>query len=615
MAKDWHNINDLYWTPRNEEPKSEPVDINEEEEQQPEKEVEVRLSDPKFIRPDGDYQENKPCKMQVSAEYLKKTIRARVLFDVFSSYKDKKEIREYSRLEGFIEDGIAVAEMKYLPLNEDYYCNEEKTEDSKYEVRFVAYHNTGEKPVESKPLEMPQIKICRVPVLTFSKNYTKVNAYNLSIFADLAYCPDETIETYFKEFGKSKSRNFNTGNSKIKASPFLKEVFEDEKFITEEGYIFSDKKTDTQFFIAYSSKQILISIRGTKQLKDWLQNIKADEVDFTEGAGQVHQGFYECFKFVKREIDKFLITHSGKEIVITGHSLGGAVATITAAYIRKNITDKVMLYTFGSPRAGNKTFSEYFSRTKPLIHFRCVNDKDLVTNVPLPGMELNTYCVPIIKLPFFIIPLDLDGDLYSHVGTIVYVHTLNSTDAVVTPDYKNKPYITAGFKNVDFKESVNINALSAAWENVSDHYMENYFAYLKNDLSKCVRLYPGIKDVNIKEMDKDVALMEKEINELKQTKNQLNKAEENHEILAKEHKNDSFLRSFHLKEAADIRYKISKLDTIIANREIDVTNYNLTVDYYRKNRTAKESILKELIGESKADESIEREIKYSITSQ
>ena len=77
----------------------------------------------------------------------------------------------------------------------------------------------------------------------------------------------------------------------------------------------------------------------------------------------------------------------------------------------------------------------------------------------------------------------------------------------------------------------------------------------------------------------------------------------------------SFLSSFHLKEAADIRYKISKLDTIIANREIDVTNYSLTVDYYRKNREAKASILKELTGESKSDESTEREIKYHITGQ
>ncbi|CAN0119838.1 unnamed protein product [Ectocarpus sp. 4 AP-2014] len=72
-----------------------------------------------------------------------------------------------------------------------------------------------------------------------------------------------------------------------------------------------------------------------------------------------------------------------RPLYVTGHSLGGALASLAAYDIDKNFTlpDPTTLYTFGSPRVGNGVFARKLdSRVKH--HFRLVNDGDLITALP-----------------------------------------------------------------------------------------------------------------------------------------------------------------------------------------------------------------------------------------
>ena len=46
-------------------------------------------------------------------------------------------------------------------------------------------------------------------------------------------------------------------------------------------------------------------------------------------------------------------THSGARILVTGHSLGGALATLAATELRQTYGGSVNLINFGSPRVGN----------------------------------------------------------------------------------------------------------------------------------------------------------------------------------------------------------------------------------------------------------------------
>ena len=136
---------------------------------------------------------------------------------------------------------------------------------------------------------------------------------------------------------------------------------------------------DTQCFIAYSRNNVLISFRGTESLGDWLGNLNVFST--TKDYGVVHKGFYNGFAAVKLLLEEELKRLSPKTILITGHSLGGALATIAAAEWNKfyPITG---VYTYGQPAVGKGTFSTFFSTHYSDKFFRFVNDDDIVTRVP-----------------------------------------------------------------------------------------------------------------------------------------------------------------------------------------------------------------------------------------
>lgn len=69
---------------------------------------------------------------------------------------------------------------------------------------------------------------------------------------------------------------------------------------------------------------------------------------------------------------------------LTGHSLGGALASLTAVkLVLQNVTtsDKLKLITFGQPRVGEKNFSDFHDRLIP-YGFRVTHRLDLVPHIP-----------------------------------------------------------------------------------------------------------------------------------------------------------------------------------------------------------------------------------------
>jgi triacylglycerol lipase len=129
-----------------------------------------------------------------------------------------------------------------------------------------------------------------------------------------------------------------------------------------------------------SDSDIIVACRGTEP-DDW-NDLKADVNAVTvlaETVGRVHRGF-------KQEVDDLwpaleeLIANDSRTLWFTGHSLGGAMATISAGrcFLAHIPAVPHAIYTFGAPRVGTK---RYINNVDVDLT-RWVNNNDIVPRVP-----------------------------------------------------------------------------------------------------------------------------------------------------------------------------------------------------------------------------------------
>ena len=111
----------------------------------------------------------------------------------------------------------------------------------------------------------------------------------------------------------------------------------------------------------------IIVIRGTDNLENW--GVNANVLPARSCGGFLaHKGFVKAY----RELcSGGMPTNKDPNVIATGHSLGGALATLLAEHIG------CKLITFGSPRVYWR-----FSRAPKLDHIRVVRDDDPVPKVP-----------------------------------------------------------------------------------------------------------------------------------------------------------------------------------------------------------------------------------------
>jgi hypothetical protein len=115
---------------------------------------------------------------------------------------------------------------------------------------------------------------------------------------------------------------------------------------------------NTQAFLAGSAHLRVLSIRGSDDLRAWQTNARTRPVSW-EGPGLVHEGFAEAWRKAHETWAPVLAAgkESGRPLLVTGHSLGGALATLTAAHLPHSL-----LYSFGAPRVGNRAFAYALDR-------------------------------------------------------------------------------------------------------------------------------------------------------------------------------------------------------------------------------------------------------------
>ncbi|KAJ6522281.1 Alpha/Beta hydrolase protein [Mycena capillaripes] len=127
---------------------------------------------------------------------------------------------------------------------------------------------------------------------------------------------------------------------------------------------------DTQGFIARDDdrKEIVVSFRGSFSLADAATDVDLFLVPFVSPgitkSFNVHSGFLAAYNDVANIVLTTVEAQVAKfpkyNVVVTGHSLGGALAALGAVSLRTALPSAPMkLYTFGQPRTGDAQFAKF----------------------------------------------------------------------------------------------------------------------------------------------------------------------------------------------------------------------------------------------------------------
>lgn len=149
----------------------------------------------------------------------------------------------------------------------------------------------------------------------------------------------------------------------------------------------SCEQTDTFAIACVTQDAVIIAVQGSESRRDWLNNFRIIKTEY-HGI-KAHKGFAWAAESILADVLKVISREPGKQIIFTGHSLGGAIATLLAVAMRPL---PVKVITFGAPRVSTKRelnlalYGEYV---------RVVNGSDVVPRSPWLA--------------------------YSHAGTLVYL--------------------------------------------------------------------------------------------------------------------------------------------------------------------------------------------------
>ena len=183
--------------------------------------------------------------------------------------------------------------------------------------------------------------------------------------------------------------------------------------------------------------------RGTDEIADWLDNLNV--VPISGPFGKVHKGFHNALMDVwpsMRRTIREIRKEDGQRrpLWLTGHSLGGALATIAASLLVEDDEPFFGVYTFGSPRCGDREFARVYKVEAGARTYRFQNNNDIVSRVPARMMG------------------------YRHVGSFVYIK--ENGDLVSDVGF--------WYQFLDAMRGVVADIGTKGLDSITDHHMTGY---------------------------------------------------------------------------------------------------------------------------------------------
>jgi hypothetical protein len=229
--------------------------------------------------------------------------------------------------------------------------------------------------------------------------------------------PDLTNYRYFESWQDrplAQPPGFNLVNA-WRLSEFSLIAYADMNFIDQQlaalktaGYFIDlERGTEAEYLFARDANDLVVAFRGTEidnfwgALSDWLSNLNMS-LDRDRLGSDIHRGFTKAldkiWQGLESRIQECLKGNSNLRVWLTGHSLGGAHAILTAYRARVTRAFEVhAVYTYGSPMLGDESFvNAYGQLGLDQRTYRFRNHNDIITRVP----------------PF---------EAYSHVGQLLYI--------------------------------------------------------------------------------------------------------------------------------------------------------------------------------------------------
>lgn len=132
----------------------------------------------------------------------------------------------------------------------------------------------------------------------------------------------------------------------------------------------------------------LVGFRGTTNFENWRKNLWFAKTDAPwncpnctthSGMLSIWQGLRPCIL----ESLKAAGCRKGSALAMTGHSLGGALATLAMSSLQRRGWRILEAYTFGSPRVGNSYFASDFDKRFNGTAFRVTYRRDPFVHLPL----------------------------------------------------------------------------------------------------------------------------------------------------------------------------------------------------------------------------------------
>jgi triacylglycerol lipase len=168
---------------------------------------------------------------------------------------------------------------------------------------------------------------------------------------------------------------------------------------------------NTQAWVAGNDSALVVAFRGSETpnsmdgFKDWLLTNARNFLVLPEGrmgtdfaaagvGARFPRGFLaaldEIWEPLFKAVDAAQLEKE-RPLWVTGHSLGGAVALLSAWRFQRQFIKIHQVYTFGSPMIGNEAAAAAFHKQFPGRIFRFIDSRDPVPRLPTLSLTSNEY--------------------------------------------------------------------------------------------------------------------------------------------------------------------------------------------------------------------------------